>query len=765
MKLRKFSIFSGVTSFFSVGDSANRGGSLFRLSRRAALALVLASGWTSLARAEVRLPKVFGSHMVLQREKPLVLWGWAEPNETISVSIGPDESRVQANHAGEWKAELAPMKAGGPYTLSVSGSTTVRCDDVMIGEVWLCSGQSNMEMGIGRVDNAEEEIANANHPNIRLFMVPNRWTPVPQDDLAGGEWKVCTPENVAEGGWSGFSAAGYFFGRELNRELGVAVGLIDATWGGTRIESWTPPEGFASVPALQQDYERVQLADPRAQPHRQRLQDVIEATQRWVAEARKALENRTLVPPMPEYPSELMPPSNVQSPTALFNGMIHPLCPYPMRGAIWYQGEANLNDGALYAERMKALVGGWRQIWDEGDFPFYFVQIAPYNYGGDPEREAELWEAQARAGREIPNAGMAVINDIGNLADIHPKNKQEVGHRLALLALANTYGRNHLIAMGPTFQSMTIENDKLRVRFDHVGQGLSSRDGKPPSWFEIIDADEGGFVPAKARIDGSSVVLSAPGVNHPVAVRFAWSMMAEPNLVNSAGLPASAFRAGDIPQRDLLEMKVPEAKDYEVVYDLDLAKLGPDFSYAVDRHRETTAPFDRVAYFLELQESDGNMRYLYVSMDTFTDDPAKLGVPTLESGAHFQQNVAGMNVYSNVRGVRTGTGLDGGNIEFWPNNYRQANAAGVPNASAETFDFGDQPTEPRDGYGSMQVHNHDARQTLFALNHWKEGKNADVGIGNQPEGNPDWTFAGNSGSYRSKRLRVLVRRVADHAGR
>jgi sialate O-acetylesterase len=239
-------------------------------------------------------------------------------------------------------------------------------------------------------------------------------------------------------------------------------------------------------------------------------------------------------------------------------------------------------------------------------------------------------------------------------------------------------------------------------------------------------------------------------------MRFAWSMLAEPNLMNAEGLPAGAFRAGTVPNRDLLGLKVPEAKDYQLVYDLDLGKLGPEITYDVDNHSKVHQPFDRIAYFLELGGADKNTQYLYVSMDAFTDALDKIGVPTVKSGAHFQRNVVNMNVYSNVKGIVTGTGVRGGNIEFWPNNYGPANSANVPNASGEVWDFGDEPGDPADGYGSMQVHNHDARQTLFALNHWREGSHADVGIGNQPTGNPDWTFAGNAGAYQVKRLRVLV---------
>ena len=369
---------------------------------------------------------------------------------------------------------------------------------------------------------------------------------------------------------------------------------------------------------------------------------------------------------------------------------------------------------------------------------------------------SELWEGQTAAAKEIPNAGMAVINDIGNLQDIHPKNKQEVGRRLALLALAQTYGQKDVVSSGPTFQSLAVEGGTLRVRFDHADGGLASRDGQPLNWFEIIDADDGGFVKAEARIDGTSVVLSSPEVRHPAAMRFAWHQLAEPNLMNGAGLPAGAFRAGNIPKRDWLGMHVPEVKSYQLVYDLDLAKLGTDIRWDVDNRSKIHAPFDRVAYSLELEAADGSTRAVYVSMDAFTDSLDKIGVPTVQSGAHFQQDVAHLNIFSNVKNLVTGTNLAGGNLEFWPNNYGPNNSAKVPNASSAAFDFGDEPSDPADGYGSMQVHNHDAKQTVFAVNHWREGQRADVGIGNAPDGNQDWTFAANAGSYKSKRLRIFV---------
>jgi len=301
----------------------------------------------SPATAEVRLPKVFSSHMVLQQDKQIVIWGWAQPNETVTVSLDSATAQAQANERGEWKVVLPAMKAGGPFTLKVSGSSSVLLDDVMIGEVWLCSGQSNMEMGIGMVHDAQKEIAAADQPGLRLLLVAHKWAPTAQTNIEG-QWKVCTPKTVAEGGWSGFSAAAYFFGRELHKKLGVTIGLIDSTWGGTRIESWTPPEGFAATPALNSDYEKVQLADPRTERHQQRLKETLDETERWLASARQALADRALVPTMPVFPSELLAPHDVQNATALYNGMIHPLVPFALRGAIWYQGESNLGDGARY---------------------------------------------------------------------------------------------------------------------------------------------------------------------------------------------------------------------------------------------------------------------------------------------------------------------------------------------------------------------------------------------------------------------------------
>lgn len=447
------------------------------------------------ALAEVKLPAVLGDNMVLQREQPLPIWGWDTPGTEVTVRLGEASAKAKAGEDGKWSVTLPAMKAGGPHVLTVEGSSTVTAKNILVGEVWLCSGQSNMEWNVAQSNNPQEEIAAANHPQIRHIKIPHRPADKPEADVPSDGWKVCSPETVP-----GFTAVGYYFARHLQKELGVPIGLIGSNWGGTRIEPWTPPVGFQQVPALE--------------------------------EIAKNLEN---------FPTKNQDGKiNHQTPLALYNGMIHPLLPYAIRGAIWYQGESNNGEGMLYYEKMKALVGGWRTLWGRDDMPFYFVQLAPYTYGGDPTRLAGIWEAQAAA-LSIPHTGMAATVDIGNVKDIHPRNKQDVGRRLALWALAKDYGQDDLVYSGPMYKSMKVEGGKIRVEFDHVGGGLVSRDGQPLTWFTIAGKDQE-FVEAKAEIDGSSVVVWSESVPAPVAVRFAWNQTAEPNLSNKEGLPASPFR-------------------------------------------------------------------------------------------------------------------------------------------------------------------------------------------------------------------------------
>jgi sialate O-acetylesterase len=452
------------------------------------LALLCNSAW-----AEVRLPKIFGDHMVIQRDQPTVVWGWAEAGEKVSVDFAGSKAEVTADAAGKWQLKVTPPSTVGPHELTVTGKNTVKLSDVLMGEVWLCSGQSNMEWPVQASDNPMEEIANAKHPRIRHIKVQHTPAEKPLDDLATDGWKVCSPETVAQ-----FTAVGYFFARNLEQSLDVPIGLIGSNWGGTRIEPWTPPVGFTQVPELK---------------------DIADKLDTFPS---KAADGKI----------------NHQTPLALYNGMIHPMVPFAIRGAIWYQGESNNGEGMLYRDKMKALIGGWRAVWQREDLPFYFVQLAPYKYN-KPLNLPEIWEAQAAA-LEIPHTGMAVTVDIGNVKDIHPRNKQEVGKRLALWALAKTYGKQ-VVYSGPLYESHQIDGDKVRIKFKHAGGGLVARDGKPLSHFEIA-GDDGKFVAATATIDDGAVVVKSDQVPKPTAVRYGWHEEAEPNLSNQEGLPASPFR-------------------------------------------------------------------------------------------------------------------------------------------------------------------------------------------------------------------------------
>ena len=466
---------------------------VFRLSSAVALGfLVLVSS----AAAAVKLPSVIGDNMVLQRGQAVPIWGWDTPGTEVTVTLGQATAKGKAGDDGKWMVQVPAQKAGGPHTLKVVGTSTAELKNILVGEVWLCSGQSNMEWSVAASANAQQEIAAADHPQIRHIKIPHTPAQTPQSDVPSEGWKVCSPQTVG-----GFTAVGYFFARHLQKELDVPIGLIGSNWGGTRIEPWTPPVGFEQTPALKE-----------------------------LAENLKNFPAKT--------PDGKI---NHQSPLALYNGMIHPLVPYGIRGALWYQGESNNGEGRLYHEKMKALISGWRSVWKQEDLPVLFVQLAPFKYGGDPTRLPAIWEAQT-ATLAVPHTGMAVTVDISNVKDIHPRNKQDVGKRLALWALAKVYGQEDLVYSGPLFKSMTVEGNKIRLKFDHVGGGLVSRDGQPLTHFAVA-GDDKQFIAAQAEIDGDSVVVHSGSVEKPVAVRFAWHQEAEPNLSNKAGLPASPFRS------------------------------------------------------------------------------------------------------------------------------------------------------------------------------------------------------------------------------
>jgi sialate O-acetylesterase len=492
--------------------------------------------------ANVRLPAVIGSHMVLQQDKPIKIWGWAEPGEGISVVFADQRAQTSADSDGWWEVRLKAMKAGkGPYTMTITGtqSPAVHLGDILLGEVWICSGQSNMEWEMRRTHSPTPEIQRACFPNIRLFHVPRKVSPYPLEDVEA-EWKVCAPQTIRD-----FSAVAYYFGRELNQKLGTPVGLISTRWGGTRIEPWTPVAGFQSVPEFRDILKDMKAAEKE---YRGELKRFIPEVEDWVKMAELALSHEKNILQPPEMP--VHPDSDRQAPTVLYNAMIHPMVRFAIRGAIWYQGEANRNDGLIYAKKMEALINGWRTVWELGNFPFYYVQLAPYNYGyllDDEEsvildyyRLPMIWEAQFQA-LKIPNTGMAVTTDITNLYDIHPKNKRDVGLRLSLWALAKTYGWEDLVFSGPLYKSMTVEENKIRIQFNHVGSGLISLDDQPLSWFAIAGQDRT-FYKARAEINQDSVLVWSEKVSEPMAVRFGWHQLATPNLGNKEGLPASPFR-------------------------------------------------------------------------------------------------------------------------------------------------------------------------------------------------------------------------------
>ena len=458
------------------------------ITRKIAFIAAVFAVLAATAKADVKLPSIFGNGMVLQQGKPLKVWGWASPGESVRVSFASDKAQTLADENGEWKLELPSQKASAtPAKVLIQGNNEIVLDNVLVGEVWLCSGQSNMAMGLKATENAEQEISAAENPELRLFFIKQPGEPASQNDVAA-KWKACSPQTVVEDGelhngwplWKGFSGVGYHFGKVLNRELKVPVGLIQAAVGGSGIDSWQISTWSFGVPG------------------------------------------------------------------GLATGMLRPIVPFQIRGAIWYQGEANHQLGMRYVERTRDLFSGWRKAWVEPELPCYIVQIAPYKYPGESAFVLpEFWEAQLAIANSIPNTGIASTIDLGDPNDIHPKRKKEVGARLALQALQKTYGRADVVADGPSFKSFSIEGGKARVSFDHVVAGLKSSDGMRLNGFEILDADKGDFVGADAEIDGNTVIVSASQVAKPVAVRFAWSNTAAPNLVSSGGLPAYPFRAAE----------------------------------------------------------------------------------------------------------------------------------------------------------------------------------------------------------------------------
>jgi sialate O-acetylesterase len=482
---------------------------------------------TLLLCAEVRLPTIFADHMVVQRNLPVHVWGMATPNETVSVTFRGESQNTTTDSLGRWSVYLKPGNAGGPFSMDVRGTNTITLQDVLVGDVWIASGQSNMEFpmaeGLNRgVNNETVEIAAANYPKIRLLTIATNSSDYPLGDAVISQaWGACTPATVAQ-----FSAVGYFFARDLQQHQDVPIGVIDASWGGTPAEAWTSLYALSANASLMPVFAwRAKLMDelPTLLLEQKKEQREIEAA-------------KAAGKPVPEFPWHPDPAS--WKPAGLYNAMIAPLTPFPIKGVIWYQGESNTDPEAfpIYSELFKTMIQDWRNQWAEGSFPFFFVQLTSWNPGSAwPELREQQTEALA-----LKNTGMAVSIDVGDPDNIHPKNKQDVGARLALVARALAYGEQ-IEYSGPMFRQVTTEGNSLRVWFDHAGGGLTSKN-EPLRGFELAGANQK-FFPAQAKIDGDTVVLSSPSVAAPVAVRYGWAANPDCNLYNSANLPASPFRA------------------------------------------------------------------------------------------------------------------------------------------------------------------------------------------------------------------------------
>jgi sialate O-acetylesterase len=451
--------------------------------------------FSTAVQAEIKLPAIFGSHMVLQQQTDAAIWGKAIENKTVRVTTSWNKKSytTKADAGGNWKLNVSTPEAGGPYSITISDGTSLTLENVLVGEVWICSGQSNMQMTMSGYRNqpvlgSNEAIATSANKSIRLFTVERNKSLEKLDDFSG-EWLECLPENVAD-----FSAAGYFFGKMINETLDVPVGLICSSWGGTRIEPWMSESGFGKFD--------------------------------WVT--------------LPDRSSKK--DFSQQTPTVLYNAMISPMAGFAIRGALWYQGEANRNQPKEYEKLMPGLAENWRAEWKIGDFPFYYVQIAPYHYGNSLN-SAFLREAQLKASTAIPNFGMACTMDVGERDCIHPADKETVGQRLAYLALAKTYGRKGFEYSGPVLKAMTVEGSIVKLTFDHAENGLTTF-GKELTNFTVAGENKR-FVKATAFITGEGITLFSPAVEKPVAVRYAFEDFVVGELFNTEGLPASSFRTDE----------------------------------------------------------------------------------------------------------------------------------------------------------------------------------------------------------------------------
>jgi sialate O-acetylesterase len=483
---------------------------------------------STAAQAEVRLAPVITDHAVLQRDVPIHVWGDASPEEKITISFHNQTIATSATSVGLWEAWLKPEAAGGPYILTVHGSSDLKRSDLLVGDVWFASGQSNMEMPLAGFPNsayvtdADQEIAHANLAQVRLLRMEKQSSSSPGTGITA-TWQVCTPATAKD-----FSAVAYFFAREINQREHVPIGVIDSSWGGTPIDSWISLDALSADASLMPAFAaRAQFAD--MQTHRDRMQS---------AETRADEEAKAHQLPAPKH--SWHPDPSSWAPAGLYNGMVAPFTPYAVKGFLWYQGETDSapDRAGLYAKLLPTLIADWRSQWGLGDLPFLYVQIS--SFGAESTANWGLVRDSQRRTLAVSNTGMAVTLDVGQQDNVHPPDKQTVGARLALAGRALAYGEAGLEFSGPLYRQTTRQGGDVEIWFDHA-EGLHSKEGEVKG-FEIAGAD-GRFIAAAAKVQGSSVVVSSPEVPEPEQVRYAWQNFSDANLYNAASLPASTFAA------------------------------------------------------------------------------------------------------------------------------------------------------------------------------------------------------------------------------
>lgn len=485
--------------------------------------------------ADVRLPSIFGSNMVLQQEHANPVWGHAEAGEQVTVRIADQTWTAKADNEGNWSVKLTPLKAGGPHELVVSGKNTVRFENVLVGEVWVCSGQSNMQWPVSAANDPDLEIRMANYPDIRLITVPQVGTQEPQSDF-NGQWQACTPDTVRD-----FSAVGYFFGRQLHRTLDVPIGLIDNAWGGSAAEAWVRRDLLEADERYQPLLKRWAETERNYNEQKQKIEYEVKLAEWQVKVAAAKLAGRE----RPRRPRRRGNPlAGQHRPANLYNGVLKPIIGYGIRGAVWYQGETNAGRAYQYRHLFPLMIQQWRDEWQQGDFPFYWVQLADFREEKPEPAEsdwAELREAQTMTMSKLPNTGEAVIIDLGEAHDIHPRNKQDVAKRLARWALARDYGID-LVYRSPVYKSMEQKAGRVVLTFDHVGGGLDTFDVRNPIGFTIAGEDRK-FVAAEAKIvTPDRIEVWSDNIASPAAVRYAWADNPVCNLQNKEGLPVTPFR-------------------------------------------------------------------------------------------------------------------------------------------------------------------------------------------------------------------------------